>query len=264
MYPSWLSINANNSLWLSTYNSTYNLWSFNQTTQAEYYCDAKINNNNTNWLSTFNSTYQLWSFNQSILANIYTDLKTSIDNLHKHDLNNLTGSTSISCLNNLRLVNVTFNGTLSAICTDENIARINETKSILISNNNTIWTELLTFDNIEANHNYTLGCVLFGNTSTSGTGIQIKISYPQNVHHAHTYVNNPSSLTSVNYFTCSGMSNECLALGTTGSTESVPIKIHSRIVNGNTANGVKISFKSETTSAVSIDIFSHCEITHED
>jgi hypothetical protein len=51
-------------LWDSMFNSTYQLWAYNQTTPANLYTDNKV-------FPIFNNTYQLWSYNQTTPAITY-------------------------------------------------------------------------------------------------------------------------------------------------------------------------------------------------
>lgn len=74
-----LTITEMNSSWLSTYNATYHLWAYNQTTATFDLYNTMWNSTfnityqgliqNSSYLSTYNVTYALWSYNQS---NIFT------------------------------------------------------------------------------------------------------------------------------------------------------------------------------------------------
>lgn len=86
------SFNLNASTYpFSTFNSTYNLWAYNQTGLFNYnqssvysynHTSTIYTNPNQSWLSTYNSTYNLWAYNQSstVISNMswnqsYADLR---------------------------------------------------------------------------------------------------------------------------------------------------------------------------------------------
>ncbi|MDD5253525.1 MAG: hypothetical protein PHG05_00265 [Candidatus Nanoarchaeia archaeon] len=65
---------------ISTYNSTYDIWAYNQTTPAMDYIDSVISDDNDSWSSTYNSTYDIWAYNQTTPTMDYIDSVISDDN----------------------------------------------------------------------------------------------------------------------------------------------------------------------------------------
>ena len=72
---------------------------------------------NAVWISTYNETYAIWAYNQTTPANTYTDTKAGTSNLHTHSILNITGTDNNACSGTNKVSNVTFNnGDLQIVC----------------------------------------------------------------------------------------------------------------------------------------------------
>ena len=79
-----------------SYNSTYDIWSYNQTEDANTYTDEIVTANNASWSSTYNATYDAItggnaSWNESYATTLYSDIEwgynqtTATYNLYNDD-----------------------------------------------------------------------------------------------------------------------------------------------------------------------------------
>jgi len=97
----WSYITTNEANWLSTYNSTYNTWAYNQTILANAYADAQdvvfnnsikdyvdsqisgVGGDNSSWNESYaDSLYSgvEWDYNQTVPANVYADSQIDLVN----------------------------------------------------------------------------------------------------------------------------------------------------------------------------------------
>ena len=217
----WWQINLNGPDWSSTFNETYDIWAYNQTSSSNYdynhtlevydlwgvlwynhtsdtytlWNSAWTNTfnesyagliQNASYLDTFNETYDIWAYNQTIPANLYTDTKAGTADLHEHSILNLTGTDDNACTGTDKVSNVTFNnGNLQIVCATDQTGSGSGTSFTYFNVTN---ADVTTTDNV----NYVDVIAL---PLTSGAKVNIECILLQDVAAAATGVQYQSVLT---------------------------------------------------------------------
>lgn len=275
----WDNLDSPDSAWLSTYNSTYAIWTYNQTIPANTYTDTKTSTANLHthagenitalatWLTTYNATYdagKIWWYNMTTPSNTYTDTKTSTANLHTHAYQNLTGTTTATdCSGTDKVTDVTItNGAVTTTCgTDQTGAGGGATQYFTtadrVTGNITHFNATVLTMPVSANTNYTIQCTFWAVTSLATVGVQLNMTVP-----ASPLVFNgawiaPTTAVASLYAYCQNTARDCIESQTAALTTGLPIYFNGRLENVN-ANSITVKLKAEAAGTVTIKKGSYC------
>ena len=195
--------------------------------------------NNASYLSTFNATYDgFTAFNLTNFRNNLTDTDCAAGQL---------------------VIGVQANGTVlcaTDVTTGGATRSFNETDSDVSTTSSTTFNQTIMTLAVAANKNYTLNCRILTVTGAAATGIQINMTVPATpTFFAGTYRDSASPTAD---FVCAGTAESCASLATTGSTTFAYVDVGARIINDGSSGSLKLAFRSETGTLVTVKQGSHC------